>query len=622
MDLLTFFSHYRTITSITEVRMSPHIFCRNTCNAGKQKNMRGQPPKCINIAVFVCWGCAEYACHCRMYLRSTVDIIGQCFFTVLRKEWFKMNKKKIALSAFLIVLIAGICYAVYGHVFDNYDFTGTVWSLVPPVVAIILALITKEVYSSLFVGLVSGALLYSHFNTIDTLEAVFVHGILSGLKGSSNLGILTFLVTLGVLVSLLSRSGATKAYGRWAGKHIHSRRVAMLSTFALGVVLSVDDYFNTLTAGNVMRPITDSNKISRAKLAYIIDATAAPMCMIMPISSWAAAVSANVENVNGVEMFLKAIPFNFYSILTLAMVVITSAAQFDFGPMKIHEANAKNGDIYTVPVQETSSDEFKENTKSKLVDLIFPVVLLIVACVSYMLYTGGLFDGKSLIDAFADCNAPLALSMGALVSVGVTIFYYYMRDLLSFKELMESVANGFKSMVPAILILIFAWSLSEITVLLGVNEFVSGIFAGSLSGLSSLLPALVFLVSVGLAFATGTSWGTMGIILPIVVGIGLDETMTVISISACLAGAVCGDHCSPISDTNIMSSTAAGCDHLAHVETQLPYAAVVLTISAASYVLAGFVKNAAICLPISFAVLLVTLFAIKTLTKDKKKAAV
>ena len=528
-----------------------------------------------------------------------------------------MNKKKVALSAILILIIAGICYAVYGHALDGYDFTGTAWSLVPPVVAIILALITKEVYSSLFLGLVSGALLYSHFNTIDTLEAVFVDGILKGLDGNSNLGILTFLVTLGVLVSLLSHSGATRAYGRWAGKHIHSRRVAMLSTFALGVVLSVDDYFNTLTAGNVMRPITDSNKISRAKLAYIIDATAAPMCMIMPISSWAAAVSANVENVNGVEMFLKAIPFNFYSILTLAMVVITSATQFDFGPMKLHEMNAKNGDLFTAEPPDTSSDEPEDSGKGKLVDLIFPVVLLIVTCISYMLYTGGLFEGKSLIDAFADCNASLALSMGALVTVGVTVIYYYMRDLLSFKELMDSVATGFKSMVPAILILIFAWSLSEITVLLGVNEFVSGVFSGSLSGLSSFLPALVFLVSVGLAFATGTSWGTMGIILPIVVGIGLDETMTVISISACLAGAVCGDHCSPISDTNIMSSTAAGCNHLAHVQTQLPYAAVVLVISALSYALAGVVRNAAICLPISFAVLLVTLFVIKTLTKDK-----
>ena len=589
------------------------------CNAGKQKNMRGQPPKCISIAVFVCWGCTEYAHHCRKVFTEHCQInIGQCFFTVLKKGRLKMNRKKIALSALLVLIIAGICYAVYGHPFDNYDFTGTAWSLVPPVVAIVLALITKEVYSSLFLGLVAGALLYSHFNTIDTLEAVFVHGILSGLKGSSNLGILTFLVTLGILVSLLSRSGATKAYGRWAGKHIHSRRVAMLSTFALGVVLSVDDYFNTLTAGNVMRPITDTNKISRAKLAYIIDATAAPMCMIMPISSWAAAVSANVENVNGVEMFLKAIPFNFYSILTLAMVVITSAAQFDFGPMKLHERNAMNGDVFTVPAPETSSDDTDDNTKGKLVDLIFPVALLIVACVSYMLYTGGLFEGKSLIDSFADCNASLALSMGALVSVGVTIIYYYMRDLLSFKELMESVANGFKSMVPAILILIFAWSLSEITVLLGVNEFVSGVFAGSLSGLSSLLPALVFLVSVGLAFATGTSWGTMGIILPIVVGIGLDETMTVISISACLAGAVCGDHCSPISDTNIMSSTAAGCNHLAHVETQLPYALVVLAISTVAYVLAGIVRNAAICLFVSFALLFAALFIIRKLSEKRE----
>lgn len=550
------------------------------------------------------------------FLRSTV-YFRAVLFLLPREGSFYSMKKKIALAAVLAVMIAGICYAVYGHALDGYDFTGTAWSLVPPAVAIILSLITKEVYSSLFLGLVSGALLYAHFNTIDALEAVFIDGILPGLGGSGNLGILTFLVTLGILISLLSRSGATAAYGRWAGRHIHSRRVAMLSTFALGVVLSVDDYFNTLTAGNVMRPITDTNKISRAKLAYIIDATAAPMCMIMPISSWAAAVSANVENVNGVEMFLKAIPFNFYSLLTLAMVVITSAMQFDFGPMKLHEKNAKNGDVFTVAPIASSADETADGGKGRLPDLIFPVALLIVTCVSYMLYTGGLFEGKSLIDAFADCNASLGLSMGALVTVGVTVIYYYFRGLLDFKELMESVATGFKSMVPAILILIFAWSLSEITVLLGVNEFVSGVFSGSLSGLSSFLPALVFLVSVGLAFATGTSWGTMGIILPIVVGIGLDEKMTVISISACLAGAVCGDHCSPISDTNIMSSTAAGCDHLAHVETQLPYAGVVLAISAAVYVLAGFVRNAAICLPIAFAVLLITLFVIKTLTKNK-----
>lgn len=527
-------------------------------------------------------------------------------------------KKKILLAILIVASIVGICWLVYGNTLDDYVFIGTAWSLVPPIVAIILSLITKEVYSSLFVGLVSGALLYSKFNTIDTLESVFTHGILSGLSGDSNIGILTFLVTLGILVALLSRSGATAAYGNWASKHIHSRRVAMLSTFALGIVLSVDDYFNTLTAGNVMRPITDKNCVSRAKLAYIIDATAAPMCMIMPISSWAAAVSANVENVNGVEMFLKAIPYNFYSLLTLVMVFITSAFQFDFGPMRVHEKNALKGDVFTVdkPV-ETGNTDFGKG-RGKLPDLIIPVALLIVSCISYMLYTGGFFSGVPLIDAFADCNASLGLSMGALVSVGVTIFYYYMRDLLSFKELMESVAAGFKAMVPAILILIFAWSLSEITVLLGVNDFVSGVFKGSASSFSSFLPAIVFLVSTGLAFATGTSWGTMGIILPIVVGIGLDEKMTVISISACLAGAVCGDHCSPISDTNIMSSTAAGCNHLAHVETQLPYAAVVLTISFVSYILAGFIRSAVICLPIAFAILIIFLFTASKLSKKQK----
>ncbi len=527
-----------------------------------------------------------------------------------------MKKKKIVILVLLFLLILGICAVVYGHFLDGYDFTGTAWSLLPPAVAIILSLITKEVYSSLFLGLVSGALLYSHFNTIDTLEAVFTDGIIAGISGSSNLGILTFLVTLGILVTLLNRSGATAAYGKWAIKHIHSRRVAMLSTFCLGVVLSVDDYFNTLTAGNVMRPITDRNKVSRTKLAYIIDATAAPMCMIMPISSWAAAVSANVENVNGVEMFLKAIPFNFYSLLTLAMIIIISVFQFDFGPMKQFELDAVNGN-FEFDGSENGTEQKKITKNGKLPDLIIPVLLLIVSCVMYMLYTGGLFEGKSLIDAFADCNASLGLSMGALVTVGFTVIYYYMRDLLEFIDLMDCVAKGFISMVPAILILIFAWSLSEITVLLGVNSFVSGVFSGSVAGLTSLLPAIVFLVSVGLAFATGTSWGTMGIILPIVVGIGLDETLTVISVSACLAGAVCGDHCSPISDTNIMSSTAAGCNHLDHVRTQLPYAAVVLSISFVMYILAGVFRKASICLPIAFAVLFVTLFVIKRVTGKK-----
>lgn len=602
------------------VRKSPYIFLLYATPAGVE-NIRGLPPKHIFSAGKICWGIAEHAFHCRKFFTEhCLFLSDRLLFLCVFPGKDQNMKKKIALSVFLVLAVVGLCIAVYGHVFDGYDFTGTVWSLLPPVVAIVLSLITKEVYSSLFLGLVAGALLYSNFNTIDTLEAVFVDGILAGLSGSSSLGILTFLVTLGVLVALLSRSGATAAYGKWASRHIHSRRVAMLSTFALGVVLSVDDYFNTLTAGNVMRPITDSNKVSRAKLAYIIDATAAPMCMIMPISSWAAAVSANVENVNGVEMFLKAIPFNFYSLLTLAMVVITSALQFDYGPMKLHERNAQNGDIHTVQHSDTDSEELSGNDKARLPDLIIPIVLLIVTCISYMLYTGGFFDGISLIDAFADCNASLGLSMGALVTVGVTIIYYYMRGLLNFNELMESVASGFKSMVPAILILIFAWSLSEITVLLGVNQFVSGVFKGSVSMLSNFLPAIVFLVSVGLAFATGTSWGTMGIILPIVVGIGLDENMTVISISACLAGAVCGDHCSPISDTNIMSSTAAGCDHLAHVETQLPYAAVVLAVSFVSYVLAGIFRKAYICLPIAFLMLISVLILIKNVEARKERA--
>lgn len=544
---------------------------------------------------------------------------GGAFFVpqVERKECSSM-KKKIFLAVFLIAALAGICVLVYGDVLDGYKFEGTVWSVLPPVVAIVLALTTKEVYSSLFLGLVSGALLISGFNTIDTLEAVFTKGIISALSGTGNLEIMTFLVTLGILVQLLGASGGTAAYGKWAFKHIRTRRSAMLSTFALGIVLSVDDYFNTLTVGNVMRPVTDRNRVSRAKLSYIIDATAAPMCMIMPISSWAAAVSGNVEGVNGVQLFLKAIPFNFYSLLTLAMVFITCLLQFDYGPMKLHETNAKKGDIFTVKPEgmETAEEEYVGN--GRVIDLIVPVALLIFTCIAYMLYTGGFFGGRGLIDSFANCDAALGLCMGALVTVGFTIFYYYMRGLMKFGELMESVAAGFRSMVPAMLILIFAWALSEITVLLGINEFVAGIFAGSASGLFFLLPAIVYAVSTGLAFATGTSWGTMGILLPIVVGIGLDEKMMVIAVSACLAGAVCGDHCSPISDTNIMSSTAGGCDHISHVTTQLPYAALAMCISFAAYILAGVTKSAFVCLPAAFAVLIIALLTARKLSSGKK----
>ncbi len=535
----------------------------------------------------------------------------------LREVFFM--KKRIAFAVFLVLAVVGLCLLFYSNVLDNYNFIGSAWSLLPPAVAIVLSLITKEVYSSLFLGLVSGALLYAKFNTLETLEAVFTKGIIAGIDSSGNIGILTFLVALGILVVLLGQSGGTSAYGRWAGKHIRSRRVAMLSTFALGVLLSVDDYFNTLTVGNVMRPITDRNNIARAKLSYIIDATAAPMCMIMPISSWAAAVSGNIETANGVELFLKAIPFNFYSLLTLAMVVLMSVLQYDFGPMAVHERNARNGDIYTVKSESLERDDKPANENGRVIDLILPVVLLIVTCVAYMLYTGGFFSGVGLIDAFADCNASLGLCMGSLVTIGFAIIYYYLRGLMSFPQLMYSVAQGFKSMVPAMLILIFAWSLSEITVLLGVNDFVAGVFSGSASELYFLLPAIVFAISVALAFATGTSWGTMGILLPIVAGIGLEEQMMIISISACLAGAVCGDHCSPISDTNIMSSTAAGCDHLAHVETQLPYAAVALVISFVVYIIAGITKSSAVCLPIAFALLFAVIFTMFFVSKKKKK---
>lgn len=530
------------------------------------------------------------------------------------------NKRKVAFAGFLFAVLVGLCMLFYSDILSRYDFVGTAWSVLPPVVAIILALITKEVYSSLFLGLVSGALLYTKFNSIKTLETVFTDGILGSLANIGNIGILTFLVTLGILVALLSRSGGSAAYAKWAGKRIHSRRVAMLSTFALGVLLSMDDYFNTLTVGNVMRPITDKNRISRAKLAFIIDATAAPMCMIMPISSWAAAVSSNVENVNGVELFLKAIPFNFYSLLTLGMVILLSVLQFDYGAMKVHETNAmEKGDLFTVENHNLQKETEEYNGHGIVIDLLLPVFVLIISCISYMLYTGGFFSGVPLITAFANCNASLGLCMGALVALAFSILYYYFRGLMTFQEIMDCVASGFKSMVPALLILIFAWSLSEITVLLGVNEFVAGVFAGSASHLHFLLPAIVFAISVGLAFATGSSWGTMGILLPIVVGIGLAPQMMVISVSACLAGAVCGDHCSPISDTNIMSSTAAQCDHLSHVTTQLPYAGLVLGISFCAYLLAGITQSAAITLPCAFLVLIAIVVSASVISKKHAK---
>ncbi len=470
---------------------------------------------------------------------------------------------------------------------------GTIWSLLPPVVAIALALITKEVYSSLFIGIVVGALLHANFNLLNTWTAIFSEGLIASLADGWNVGILIFLVILGAIVCLMNKAGGSAAYGEWARRKIRSRKGAMLATLGLGVLIFVDDYFNCLTVGNVMRPITDKHRISRAKLAYLVDATAAPVCMIAPISSWAAAVTGVIEGYDGLELFIRAIPYNLYSLLTLAMIVIITLLGIEYGLMKKHEENAiLKGDLYTTPDRPYEGQDGEVPVgKGKVIDLVIPVLILIVLCILGMVYTGGILEGENIINAFANCDASLGLSLGSALALIFVIIYFLLRKVLTFNECMGCLPDGFKAMVPAILILTFAWTLSGITGLLGAKEFVSGIFAGSAANLKILMPAIVFAVAVGMSFATGTSWGTFGILLPIVVAIGLEPELLIISVSACLAGAVCGDHCSPISDTTIMSSTGAMSNHINHVETQLPYAMTVAAVSFVGYIIAGFVQS-------------------------------
>ena len=493
----------------------------------------------------------------------------------------------------------------------------TYWSLIPPVVAIILALITKEVYSSLFIGIVTGALFNANFNLETAYTTMFSEGFIAKLADSWNVGILIFLVVLGAIVVLMNRAGGSAAYGKWAVNKIKGRKGALLSTFGLGCLIFVDDYFNCLTVGSVMKPITDKHKVSRAKLAYLIDATAAPICMIAPISSWAAAVTGVVEGYDGMTLFIQAIPFNLYSLLTIFMIVFISAIGLDYGPMKVHEDNAKNGDLFTTSNRPYSDEEEVKSSKGKVIDLVIPVIILITSCIVGMVYTGGVFDGENFINAFANCDASLGLSLGSVFALIVIVAYYILRNVLTFEECMTAIPEGFKAMVPAILILTFAWTLSGMTGLLGADVFVSTLFKSGAESLTLFLPAIVFLVAIFLAFATGTSWGTFGILLPIVVGIGLDERLLIISISACLAGAVCGDHCSPISDTTIMASTGAQCDHINHVSTQLPYTLTVAAVSFAGYILAGFVQNAWVVLPVSMVVLVGVLLVIKAFTAKK-----
>lgn len=495
----------------------------------------------------------------------------------------------------------------------------TFWSLIPPVVAIVLALITKEVYSSLFLGILVGALLYSGGNFEGTVNHIFSGGMISVLSSGSNVGILVFLVILGTMVCLMNRAGGSAAFGRWAGKHIKTRVGAELATILLGVLIFIDDYFNCLTVGSVMRPVTDSHNVSRAKLAYLIDATAAPICIIAPISSWAAAVTGFVKGEDGFSIFIRAIPYNYYAILTVIMMVTLVLAKEDYGPMKAHEKNAIEGDLFTTgdrPFENTSENAIYN--KGKVIDLVFPILSLIVCCVIGMIYSGGFFSGTGFVEAFSESDASVGLMLGSFFAMVITIVFYVVRKVLRFSDSMACIPEGFKAMVPAILILTFAWTLKAMTDSLGAAPFVASVMNSAAGGLMNLLPAIIFLVGCFLAFATGTSWGTFGILIPIVVAVfqGTNETMMIISISACMAGAVCGDHCSPISDTTIMASAGAQCNHVNHVSTQLPYAMTVAAVSCITYVIAGILQNAVICLVIGIALQIGVLLAIKAITKD------
>ena len=497
----------------------------------------------------------------------------------------------------------------------------TFWSLVPPIVAIALALITKEVYSSLVIGIIVGGVLYSGGNFETTITHVISDGFVANLADSYNMGIIIFLVLLGALVAMMNKAGGSAAFGRWATKHIKTRVGAQLATVALGVLIFIDDYFNCLTVGSVMRPVTDSQKVSRAKLSYLIDATAAPVCIIAPISSWAAAVAGFARSAgakNGISLFINAIPFNFYAILTIVMMIFLAVSKFDYGPMKKHEKNAEEkGDLFTSGTKQ-AVNEMAANPKGKVIDLVIPVVVLIIFCVIGMIYSGGFFSGESFIAAFSNSDASVGLAYGAGLTIVFAVIYYLIRRVVSFKEIMESVPEGFKSMVPAIMILACAWTLKAMTDSLGAKIFISQLIEGSAGTLQSFLPAIIFAIAVGLSFATGTSWGTFGILIPIVLSVfKAGEPITIVAVSACMAGAVCGDHCSPISDTTIMASAGAQCDHINHVSTQLPYALTVAAISFVGYILAGFVPNWYITLPVMIAVTVATLFVIKTVSKKK-----
>ena len=546
-------------------------------------------------------------CICGGFATAIIIVVGE-------RKMRKLAKRLLP----LLVLVALACTAMTVPAFAageeeiTSNFYNTAWALLPPVIAIALALITKEVYSSLFIGILAGGLLHSNFAFESTVLHVFNNGIVASLTDPYNMGILIFLVILGAMVSLMNRAGGSAAFGRWAQIHIKSRVGAQLASVLLGCLIFIDDYFNCLTVGSVMRPVTDKHNISRAKLAYLIDATAAPVCIIAPVSSWAAAVASYVEDGNGLSLFIKAIPFNFYAILTIVMMIGMAVMKMEYGPMASHEKNAQEkGDLFSGknPYANAGSDEVEG--KGKVIDLVFPIVVLIVFCVIGMIYSGGFFEGEGFVTAFSNSDASVGLMLGSAFALVVTIIYYLIRRSMSFRDMMESIPEGFKAMVPAILILTFAWSLKGMTDSLGAKLFVEEFVKANARSFQMLLPAIVFLIGCFLAFATGTSWGTFGMLIPIVQSVfPMDNPLGIVCISACMAGAVCGDHCSPISDTTIMASAGAQCDHVNHVSTQLPYAITCAAVSFVCYVIAGFVPNAFVMLPVAIILMLGTLFFI------------
>ncbi len=534
-----------------------------------------------------------------------------------------MKKKTIVnVIAFAITAVIVALCSVYIRTTvteANSMYYATFVAMLPPLVAIALALITKEVYSSLFTGILLGGLFAMNWKPVTALDSILNDGIIASISGTA--GIFLFLVILGAIVALVNKAGGSAAFGRWASKNIKSRVGAMLATFVLGVLIFIDDYFNCLTVGSVMLPVTDTHKISRAKLAYLIDATAAPICMIAPVSSWAAAVSKFAEGTgySGIELFIRAIPYNFYSLLTFVFIIGLALMKFDYGPMRRHELNAINtGDLFTEGDRVSATEVDEANPKGKVIDLVLPVIMLVVTCVLGLLYVGGLFSGSDFITAFGDTDATVGLPWGALIALVATIIYLVARRVVSFKDAMASIPKGFIAMVPAILILTLATSLKNMTGLLGADVFVSQLMDSAAQGLANFLPAIIFIVACILSFSTGTSWGTFGILIPIVTAIfPADSVLLIIGMSACLAGAVCGDHCSPISDTTIMSSAGAQCNHLNHVSTQLPYAITVAVISFVLYLLAAFIQNVYVLLAVGVVITVATLFIIKALTKKK-----